>query len=197
MHMKAGIGISGNEEPDNGPNAAKVGWLYNGVVATGIGAPGASISFADINGDGRADYLSTSANGAVTCYLNTGPKIDNGPHAAQVGWLPQGVIATGVQGVRNQTVFADINGDGRADYLKVTRVGSGAVDEYQNGGGPDNGPNAAKVVWYPKGQITTGDGTSGANVMFGDLNEDGRAEYLLVNPTNSAMVAYMNACPPT
>ena len=32
--------------PNGGPNAAQVGWLYNGFIATGIGAPGSSISFA-------------------------------------------------------------------------------------------------------------------------------------------------------
>ncbi|RFU29502.1 hypothetical protein B7463_g6841, partial [Scytalidium lignicola] len=172
--------------PNDGPNAAQVGWLYQGFIATGIGAPGSSISFADLNGDGRAEYLSTDPSGAVTCYLNLGPTIDDGPHAAIVGWLPQGVIATGVGGVRNQTVFADINGDSRADYLQVTRSGSGAVNEWLNGGGPNDGPNAAQVVWYPQGQITTGDRTSGANVMFADLNGDGRAEYLEVDPATSA-----------
>lgn len=38
--------------------------------------------------------------------------------------------------------MADINGDGRADYLEVTRSGSGAVNEWLNGGGPNDGPNA-------------------------------------------------------
>jgi len=46
-----------------------------------------------------------------------------------------GVIANGVGGLRNNTVFADINGKGRADYLKVTRVGGGAVDWWYNQGG--------------------------------------------------------------
>ncbi|KAL5325508.1 hypothetical protein ACEPPN_006635 [Leptodophora sp. 'Broadleaf-Isolate-01'] len=164
--------------PDNGPNAAKVNWLYNGFVATGAGVPGSSVVFADLNGDGRAEYLSIAANGAVTCWLNLGPIGDNGPNAAKVGWLPQGVIATGVGALRNNTVFADINGDGKADYLTINRSGSGSVKEWLNGGGPNNGPNAGQPVWYPQGTITTGDGSSGANVVFADLNGDGRAEYI-------------------
>jgi hypothetical protein len=180
--------------PNDGPNAAQVGWLYQGLIADGIGAPGSSVVFADLNGDGRAEYLSIDANGGVTCYLNLGPTIDDGPHAGIVGWLPQGVIATGVGGVQNNTVFADINGDGRADYLKVTRSGSGAVSMWENGGGPDDGPHAAEVVWYPWGSITGGDGSSGANVMFADLNGDGRAEYLEIDPDTSAVTAYLNGC---
>jgi hypothetical protein len=82
----------------------------------------------------------------VTAYLNLGLWINSGPHAAIVCcWLPQGVIATVTGALRNITGFADINGDGRADYLDVTRADSSALSEWKNGGGPDGGPNAAKA----------------------------------------------------
>ena len=197
--------------PNDGPNAAQVGWLPQGLIADGIGTPGSSIQFADLNGDGRAEYLSIDDNGAVTCYLNLGPTIDDGPHAAIVGWLPQGQIATGVGAGRINTVFADINGDGRADYLNVGRGASGSVSEWLNGGGPNDGsvcfktistqmkltlnrPNAAQVVWYPQGQITGGDGTNGTYIQFADLNGDGRAEYIEVDPNTSAVTVYFNGC---
>lgn len=64
----------------------------------------------------------------------------------------------------------DINGDGRADYLDLTIVESGAVSAWLNGGGPNDGPNAAQVVWYPKGSITTGDGTHGEFVVFAGIH---------------------------
>ncbi|KAK3621249.1 hypothetical protein LTR56_022910 [Elasticomyces elasticus] len=83
------------------------------------------------------------------------------------------VIATGVGGLRNNTVFADIDGDGPADYLDVTREWNGAVEWWYNQEGPDNGPNAAKVGWWDRGSITGGDGTSGANVMFADVSAMG------------------------
>lgn len=57
-----------------------------------------------------------------------------------------------------------------------------------------NGPNAAKVGWWDRGIITGGDGSSGANVMFADLNGDGRVEYLEVDPATSAIFAYFNGC---
>lgn len=104
--------------PNDGPNAAQVGWLYNGFIASGIGAPGSSVVFADINGDGQAEYLSIDANGAATCYLNLGPTIDDGPHAAVVGWLPPGVIATGVGAFPDNIFFA---GKWALDYLYPTR----------------------------------------------------------------------------
>ncbi len=39
---------------------------------------------------------------------------------------------------------------------------------------------------------TGGDGSSGANVMFADLNGDGRAEDLKIDPDTSAVTAYLN-----
>jgi hypothetical protein len=48
-----------------------------------------------------------------------------------VGWLPQGVIASGVGANRSSVHFADINGDGRAEYLWVHDDGS--VDLAQRG----------------------------------------------------------------
>lgn len=48
-----------------------------------------AVHFADLNGDGRAEYLWVDENGAVTCFLNLGSSIDQGPHAAEVSWLPR------------------------------------------------------------------------------------------------------------
>lgn len=55
-------------------------------------------------------------------YLNGGGK-DNGPNAGNIVWIPQTQSATGVGGHRNNTQFADTNGEGRADYLEVSLNG--------------------------------------------------------------------------
>ncbi|KAJ6585880.1 hypothetical protein B0H19DRAFT_1110925 [Mycena capillaripes] len=181
--------------PDDGPNAAKVVWSPSGSIATGIGEDGAGVRFADLNGDGRAEYLWLDENGAMTAYLNLGAPT-GGSGAANVEWLPQGVVATGPANgaTRDNVILADINGDGRADYLTVTHTG-GVVELWINGGGPDDGSNAAKVVWFPQGVIATGVGSSGVNVQFADLNGDGRAEYIDVNYLTSAVNAWLNGCP--
>ena len=178
--------------PNDGPNAAQVSWLYQGLIADGIGEDGAGVRFADLNGDGRAEYLWVDQNGAVTAYLNLGGPND-GPNAAQVGWLAQGVIATGVGGARENIVFADINGDGRAEYLVVSRT-DGSVQEWYNQGGPDDGPNAAKISWWGRGTIATGVGTDGTGVVFADLNGDKRAEYIDIVANTSAINAWLNVC---
>ncbi|KAJ6490824.1 SGNH hydrolase-type esterase domain-containing protein, partial [Mycena sanguinolenta] len=180
--------------PDNGPNAAKVSWFPAGTIATGIGEDGAGVRFADLNGDGRAEYLWLDEDGAMTAYLNLG-STTGGEGAANVQWLPQGVVATGpANGLgRDNVILADINGDGRADYLTVTHDG-GVAELWINGGGPNDGPNAAQVVWFPQGVIATGVGSSGIHVQFADLNGDGRAEYLDVNYLTSAVNAWLNGC---
>lgn len=43
--------------------------------------------------------------------------------------------------------------------------------------------------------MTGGDASSGANVTFADLNEDGRAEHLETDPNTSVVTAYLNGCP--
>ncbi|KAK4957916.1 hypothetical protein LTR10_004339 [Elasticomyces elasticus] len=177
---------------DDGPNAAKVAWLPQGKIANGIGLDGTGVVFADLNGDGRAEYLYVHGDGSVTAYLNLGGP-DNGPNAAKVAWLPQGVIATGVGKKRINAVFADINGDGRADYCTIDRV-TGAMSVWLNGGGPDDGPHAAQVVWYPQGQVASGVGTTGYEIQLADMNGDARAEYLDVDPDTSAVTAWLNGC---
>lgn len=105
---------------------------------------------------------------------------------------------TGVGGLREQTAFADINGDGRADYLFLPGImnpqgdNTGRVEMWLNGGGPDDGPHAAEIIWHPKGEIATGGGTPAYQVLFADLNGDERAEYLMVDPGTSAVS--VNGC---
>jgi hypothetical protein len=147
-----------------------------GSIASGVGGAHDTIKLADINGDGLADYLIVDqSSGAVQAYLNGGPKA-----SAPGGWLwyPQGTIASGV--LTNPTAtyvsFADINGDGKADYLIVGIDGS--VSAYLNQGQQASAPNG--WGWNPIGQIASG--TGGATTMeFGDIDWDGRADYLAVS----------------
>lgn len=61
-------------------------------------------------GDGVDDYIFIDTNGALTAYVNGGPKNDGSN-----GWIwyPQGtngVIASGIGSTREQIQLADING---------------------------------------------------------------------------------------
>ncbi|KAJ7142855.1 hypothetical protein C8R44DRAFT_866136 [Mycena epipterygia] len=75
----------------------------------------------------------------------------------------------------------------------MTHTG-GVVELWLNGGGLDDGPDAAKIVWYPQGVVATGVVTSGVGIQFADLNGDGRADYLDVDYMTSALTAWLNGC---
>ncbi|MEV6674408.1 FG-GAP-like repeat-containing protein, partial [Streptomyces sp. NPDC051162] len=93
------------------------GWTDYGRIATGTGTAGNKVRFADINGDGKADYLIVGDNGSVRAFLNNGGD-------GHGGWTDYGLIATGTGTTSNKVRFADINGDGKADYLIVGDNGS-------------------------------------------------------------------------
>ncbi|KAL3494527.1 hypothetical protein BJX62DRAFT_234129 [Aspergillus germanicus] len=205
-------------------------WVPQGEIAAGFGQDGSGVRFADINGDGRDDYLWVSEEGAVTAYLNQA-----GDGAGNPIWIPQGEIVTGVGATRDKVVFADINGDGRADYLVVghngdleawlnidtgvwlpqgkiaTGVGAaagvrivdvngdsradylwlsetGAVTLFINVEGSD-GP-----IWVPQGEVGTGVGSSRENVIFADINGDGRSDYLVIGEAGEVNEWQNNAC---
>lgn len=65
---------------------------------------------------------------------------------------------------------------------------------WENLGGPNDGPNAAQVVWDSVGTIATGVGDSGTGLQFADLNGDGRAEIIDVATGTSAVTAWGNVC---
>ncbi|KAH7161860.1 hypothetical protein EDB81DRAFT_683957 [Dactylonectria macrodidyma] len=145
-------------------------WEEYGMIATGAtGRKGSGVRFADLNGDGRDDYIWVdSRNGAVSAWINQGKRNGN--------WLWQGlgVIASGVGATTTNVQLADINGDGRADFLIVDQD-TGAVTAWLNTGAdliPD---------WHKLGVIATGGSASeGDTVFLGDFTGEGRADYLIV-----------------
>lgn len=85
-------------------------------------ASATAVHFADLNGDGRAEYLYVGANGQVTAFLNLGGPANN---PAIVNWSPQGLVGpSGLPAAltRDKVIFADIDGDGKADFLYVHTV---------------------------------------------------------------------------
>ncbi|GAA3594499.1 hypothetical protein GCM10022419_092110 [Nonomuraea rosea] len=86
----------------------------------------AAVRFADGDGEGAADYLQVSVEGAVHAFLNRGGG-GNGSFEARYDW------AHASDYPREYVEFADISGDGKADYLVV--YNGGAVRAWLNRGG--------------------------------------------------------------
>ncbi|KAK4445290.1 hypothetical protein QBC34DRAFT_441859 [Podospora aff. communis PSN243] len=76
------------------------------------------VHITDIDGDGRADYCVVENSGDVRCWRNGGTGI------MPEYWQPLGVVFTGKgMGDPNAVRFADLNGDGRPDWLWMDPTG--------------------------------------------------------------------------
>lgn len=83
----------------------------------------------DFTGEGRADYMQIGANGKTNGLINRLSEVK--------GMVPDWqalTIAEGPAGVKRENVrFADVNGDGKVDYLSVDET-SGAIAWWENRG---------------------------------------------------------------
>lgn len=116
---------SGGQQPNG-----HWGWIpVEGQIATGLGGPGKAIRLADMNGDGKADYIQLGENGEAKLYLNNGQQSGGG-----WGWAPYNDfnnIADGIGFTRDHVQFKDIDGDRRADYIGVDQL-DGHTVVYKN-----------------------------------------------------------------
>ncbi|KQX50019.1 hypothetical protein ASD33_15425 [Streptomyces sp. Root1304] len=161
-----------------GANGA-IAWSDLGYVASGsAGWTGGQVRFADVDGDGRSDYLVVGANGNVHAYRNSGT-------GTTVTWEDLGFIAAGSSGwTDSQIRFADYDGDRKADYVVIGAEGSARV--LLNKGGDGYGG------WADLGVVATGSSSwTGSQIRMSDLDADGKADYLIVG-TNGSLRAYLN-----
>ncbi|WP_113704607.1 FG-GAP-like repeat-containing protein [Nonomuraea lactucae] len=164
---------------------AALNWDGQGRIATGVGASGGSVRFADINGDRRADYLVVGANGSARARLNaTGSR----PGTADgKSWADIGEIFPGRGG---QAAFADIDSDGRAEYVRIDD--NGAVSAWLNKAREDI--TNRKPFWVPLSDLFPSGKASGGQVRMPDISGDGRADYVAMGENGSAR-AWVNIPP--
>ncbi|KAM3459126.1 hypothetical protein MY3296_000273 [Beauveria thailandica] len=164
----------------------------NSIIGSGAGR-GETIYLADMNGDGRDDYLVIKPrNGAVRVFWNYGAD-----DSWENGWkfVDGGVIASGVPHANLATLrFPDINGDGRADYRRQGRLRLDQVQVWLN-------MYPQQPAWRHIGIVKDGvRGTAGAaNTRFAKLTRtrrqrtgSGRADYVVVEPGTGAAAAWLN-----
>lgn len=176
-------------------------WEELGTIAAGVGEAGSKVRFADIDGDGRADYLVVYDGGAVKAWRNTGNILSSTGRKFE----ELGTIATGVGEPGSKVRFADIDGDGLADYLVLYDQGS--LKAWRNTGNLNKGSGKN---FEELGEVAAGvSGVSGAKVRLEDFDGshlppterqdmplivflgDGLADYLVLYD-GGGMKAYRN-----
>jgi ELWxxDGT repeat protein len=126
--------------------------------------------FADVTGDGRADYIRRKrTDGLVEVYRSEGDRFVRVP-----GGGPDGSWTWGFDAVRYELSFADVDGDGRADLVSRVRAegdpaGSGLGDVWVFPA-RGNGFSSAESALWSYGW------TLGYDVLFADVTGDGRAD---------------------
>ncbi|MFE0589319.1 FG-GAP-like repeat-containing protein [Micromonospora echinospora] len=148
---------------------------------------GDEVRFADLNGDGRDDYLVVGSTSEVRAYLNVRGSGDT------LAFVPWGIVFRVDSFNRNNLRFADVTGDGRDDLLRVGA--EGAVHVYRNMWDPATERQAGEPQ-PPAWQLWLdwAGGTRGSSleaVRFADADGDGRADYLQVS-VEGAVHAFLN-----
>lgn len=160
------------------------GWGPDLHIAYGV-APSSEIQLVDFDGDGKGDYVVVAPDGSVQVWIN---RTGMGDPGGDWKWLHQ--VANGNLGFAGSNVlFADFDGDGRADYLGVGP--GGALAAWLNIGGD----NQAITGWSDLGTIAYGVGAPVSQIQFAKINSDKYADYLVVYPKTGAVDAYLSHGP--
>lgn len=146
-----GLGCTGGKYESLGPIA--------GPVPSGRRD---KVILADLNGDGRDDFLMADDSGAVRAWVNNG---------SPTSWTNLQGVNPPWSNVKGSMVrMADVDGDGKADMIVLASDGSAKV--WKN---TDNGRKftALDAAWAPA--LVSSD-----KVRFVDMNGDGYADYVIL-----------------
>ncbi|KAH7147182.1 hypothetical protein B0J13DRAFT_524884 [Dactylonectria estremocensis] len=157
---------------NNGKDSTKKNWEDLKTIAPGVaGTPDDTPHMLDLDGDGKA-------GGAIKAYMNSG-NLNSDPN--ERNWNDFGTIAPGVSGVTGDMIrFADMSGDGRADFLAVSDDGS--IRTFENIGLVQSkvgsmrfadltGNGRDDIIVLDHRTIAAGVGDQGP-VLYGDVNGD-------------------------
>ena len=160
---------------NNGDGSFHTGVYYAAGLSVADGTAGdlfpQSVAIADVNGDGKADIISSNEDsGDVTILLGNG---DGTVIVPTTGYATGGYPEAPV-------VIADFNGDGYPDIMVADREYSVVFLK-----GYGDGTFRAALNYYSP--IPTSDYAAGITVASGDFNGDGYPDFALGNCCNSSV----------
>lgn len=141
------------------------------------------INFADMTGDGRDDFCCIGPDGGVVCWQNI-----NGSDPRNPSWVSIGTVKESEGFPQAQVRLADIDGDGRTDYV-VFDAGTQNIYGWRNGALS----NSAPAYWYPMMGVFTGLPSHDlTGWQFVDLNGDGKDDLIWIDD-NGQVTSWINS----
>jgi hypothetical protein len=177
QYQKGGDITKWTHVTDTGPR----GTLTPCPEKRGIGIYDLAVRFADIDGNGRADYLCIEKDGRTWGYLNN----DDGG----LTYISQ--FKKTEDKDRANLRWVDVNGDGRDDLLWVDKFNGDATVWYNEGPIP---ASDSAYTWSYQGPLYEGT-NQGSCMHYPDLNGDGRADMTFVDSLTNTATTWFNMCP--
>ena len=145
-------------------NSGRLNHPYSSSAQVGTGGwqNYSALASGDVDGDGRADMVAVSPSGGLYLSLNSGTYPTFGS-AVQIGWSGWNNFS--------RLYLADVNGDGYADLVGITR--GGAVYLYQNQ------PGARQP--FINGALIAGGWNAYPALTVADVDGDGRADVVSID----------------
>ncbi|WP_343787452.1 beta strand repeat-containing protein [Dokdonella soli] len=163
------------------PGATAPSFAGQHAFATGSGP--ASVTVADMNGDGRLDLIVVNTTGnTLSVLFNT-----TAPGAATPSFSAQQAFGAGI--APTFVAAADVNGDGKPDLVLVNTA-SNTVSVFSN----KTPPGAMLATFAGSQSVGTGNGPS--SVGFADLNGDGKPDLIIAYTTGNMISVLVNATAP-
>ncbi|KAM5381701.1 hypothetical protein ACJZ2D_002921 [Fusarium nematophilum] len=164
------------------PHNGKWDWTYHASPASaenlecdqkrGLGIQDIPVAFADIDGNGRGDYLCISPSGLTTAHL----------HSDDNTWESLGQVKFPEGADRANIRWADVNGDSLADMLWVDKF-TGNAKVYYNRGRGDPAELGGSSIRWDRAQEAYEGSYAGTCQYFPDLDGNGRADLHSVTGT--------------
>lgn len=139
-------------------------------------------AFADMTGDGRDDFCCIGPDSGVACWQNMEGLDPRAPN-----WVVMGTVKESEGFSQAQVRLADIDGDGRADYV-VFDADAKNIYGWRNGALSNEAPS----YWYPmKGVFSDLPSHELSGWQFVDLNGDDKDDLVWINE-NGQVTTWIN-----
>jgi hypothetical protein len=152
-----------------------------------------AVKFADLNGDGKDDYIWLGANGELHSALSGPGAAEDWGIAHPTFFNQSGVFSPSEVVSRSEVRLADLNGDNRADYIRVEP--NGRITAWYNNEVYSQQDTQPQANFTQPTVIFSGRSGSkvypGAGLQFADLDGDNRADLVYIG-TDGEIIGFKN-----